>query len=235
MTAIFLLPPMPEPHIANDRDNDALPPRPRAEDGEVSFRQLRHHTKNALQRIICQVSLQPGLNATPAGRALARDLERRIHLVAAVSDALFGLTRAPGPLEVRLRWLGESLIELLCDPGQLISLDVAVDGVCPGVLEETVVRVAHELIGNAVKHGMHVRLVGRIAVQVSTQAETTRLTVSDDGWGYANHPVAGEGLSVARILAEQFGGSLHMRRERDATHVTLVVPHPRPPRPYAAA
>jgi two-component sensor histidine kinase len=244
MTAILRLPPPPDALFVDDRigrdpDDDAATGRapaagPAASDDDVSFRQLRHHTKNALQRILCHVSLQPGLNATAAGRALARDLERRIHLVAAISDALFGLTRAPDPLEARLRSLGESLIELLCDPGQLISLDVEADGMCPGVLDETVVRVAHELLGNAVKHGMHVRLVGRIEVRVTTQGGVTRLTVSDDGWGYANQPVAGEGLSVARILAEQYGGRLNLRRERDMTHVTLVLPPPRPGRSDAA-
>jgi two-component sensor histidine kinase len=194
-------------------------------EGDVAFRQLRHHTKNALQRILCQVAMQPGLTDTPAGRILARDMERRIHLVAAISDALFGFTRAPESLETRLQGLGRSVIELLSDPGQLIALDVAVDGLCPAALEETVVRVAHELIGNAVKHGMHVRLVGRIELRVRNAGGETRLTVADDGWGYAAQPAPGEGLSVARILAEQHGGEVRMSRERDLTHVTMVLPH----------
>jgi two-component sensor histidine kinase len=201
-----------------------------AMDRDIAFRQLRHHTKNALQRILCHVAMQPGLSATPAGPALARDLERRIHLVAAISDALFGFTQAPERLEPRLRSLGLSLIELLCDPGQLISLDVDVEGSCPAPLEETVVRVAHELISNAVKHGMHVRLVGRIEIKVRSSGAATRLTVSDDGWGYADQPAPGEGLSVARILAEQHGGSIQMRRDRDRTHVTLILPPPAPHR-----
>jgi len=199
-----------------------------AADRDVAFRQLRHHTKNALQRILCHVAMQPGLSSTPAGPAMARDLERRIHLVAAISDALFGFTQAPERLEPRLRSLGLSLIELLCDPGQLISLEVDVEGSCPAALEETVVRVAHELISNAVKHGMHVRLVGRIEIKVRSSGGATRLTVSDDGWGYADQPAPGEGLSVARILAEQHGGTIQMRRDRDRTHVTLILPPPAP-------
>ncbi len=196
-----------------------------AADIDPAFRQLRHHTKNALQRILCHVALQPGLNATAAGRVLARDLERRIQLVAAISDALFGFTRSPEALEPRLRSLGRSVVELMCDPGQLITLEAKVEGACPRGLEEALVRVAHELIGNAVKHGMHVRLVGRIDIAVRTVGRTTTMTVSDDGWGYAAQPVPGEGLSVARMLAEQHGGELRMRRERDITHVTLVLSH----------
>ncbi len=198
-------------------------------DEDTSFRQLRHQTKNALQRILCHVATQPGLSDTPAGRTLARDLERRIQLVAAISDALFGFTRAPDPLERRLVSLGRGVVELLCDPGQLITVDVTVTGACPRKLEGIIVRVAHELIGNAVKHGMHVRIVGRIEVRVDTIGQTTTLTVSDDGWGYSNQPVPGEGLAVAGRLAEPYGGTLEMRRDRDRTHVSLALTAARHP------
>jgi two-component sensor histidine kinase len=194
-------------------------------DADVALRQLRHQTKNALQRILCHVANQSGLTDSAAGRALARDLERRIHLVATVSDALFGFTKAPDPLEQRLISLGRSVVELLCDPGQLIDVDVIVQGHCPRSLDEVIVRVAHELVGNAVKHGMHVRLVGRIDIAVRTVGQMTTLTVSDDGWGYSANAQPGEGLSVAMALAEPFGGTLQMRRDRDRTHVSLTLPH----------
>src|SRR6478672_5720113 len=45
---------------------------------ELDLRQLRHHTKNALQRIIGLISEIPGLYDTPAGEQIARELEHRI-------------------------------------------------------------------------------------------------------------------------------------------------------------
>src|ERR1700741_2571524 len=39
---------------------------------EVDLRQLRHHTKNTLQRIIGLLSEIPGLTDTPAGEQMAR-------------------------------------------------------------------------------------------------------------------------------------------------------------------
>ena len=42
-------------------------------------------------------------------------------------------------------------------------------------------RSAHELIGNAVKHGMKGRPVGRIAVRLVSDASGTVLTVTDHG------------------------------------------------------
>jgi two-component sensor histidine kinase len=212
--------------FAGQPPEEACPNCAATADHDAAFRQLRHQTKNALQRILCHVAADPNLTTTAAGRAVARDLERRIHLSAAISDALFGFTRTPDKLEPRLRSLGLSVIELLCDPGQQIALSVEVKGLCPASLDETLVRVAHELIGNAVKHGMHVRLIGRIDVVVQTVAGTTTLTVSDDGWGYASEPAPGEGLALAGMLTEKLGGALRMRRDRDRTHVSLTLPNP---------
>ena len=62
----------------------------------LDMRQLRHHTKNALARILAQVSSQ--LSNSSASRRVANDVERRVLLTASISDALFGLTRTPGPI-----------------------------------------------------------------------------------------------------------------------------------------
>ena len=193
------------PHApALDADGDAA--------DRLSLRQLRHLTNNALQRILCELAQQDGLRRTQEGRLLYEGIERRILFSAALADALFGLTREPGLLPLRLRGLGEAVIGLLGDPDQLLSLDVAVEGRCPPALEEVVLRVAHELLGNAVKHGMHARLVGRIAVTLASGPRGTRLVVADDGWGWGCEPGRGErqgqGLDLVRALIAPLGGTL---------------------------
>jgi two-component sensor histidine kinase len=210
---------------SNNTDLKPLPfLRPEVDD-ELDLRQLRHHTKNALQRILGLIAQAPGLHNTPEGERIALELEQRIHLSAAVSNALFGLTRAPGSMTDRLRSLGGSIIDLLRDPSQTIQLDVLVRGQCPPHLREAVLRVAHELIGNAVKHGMRGRRTGRIAIQLdSDQSRRTRLSVIDDGRGFASPPRGGEGLSLAQGLAEQHNGTLRLRREAE-TIATLELPH----------
>lgn len=179
---------------------------------DLDMRQLRHHTKNALQRILCVIAQASDLYNTPEGEAIARELENRIALSAAISDALFGLTRAPGSMTERLRGLGESLVEMMRRPGQTIALDVVVRGTCPPHLRETVVRVAHELVGNAVKHGLDGKRQGRIEIRLDhhSRFRRTRLTVTDNGMGFTGAPLDGEGLSLARGLAEQFDGTLRM-------------------------
>jgi two-component sensor histidine kinase len=208
---------------APDRDADGAD-----RDADVDLRQLRHHTKNALQRIISLVLQVPGLRGTAQGDFLLRQLESRIQLSAAVSDALFGLTRAPEPMTDRLRSLCGNLVELLREPTQVIQVGVSVRGDCPVHLREPVLRVAHELVGNAVKHGMRMRQRGRITVRLQTEPGVrTRLTVIDDGNGFHGNPRSGEGLDIADMFASQYGGTLNLQSD-GRTVATLDLPHTPP-------
>jgi two-component sensor histidine kinase len=194
----------------------------------VAMRQLRHQTKNALQRIIAQVA-SSDLRATEAGTALAEDVERRICLSARISDALFGLTSAPGPLDMRLTALCNATVALLAHPKQMISVDVTVAGTCPDALQALIVQVAHEMVGNAVKHGLHMRLTGRISLRLwaggmGDAADTSiTLMVSDDGWG-PRKAKDGEGLTIMRALAAQYNGTVSLSREGAWTEARLTIP-----------
>lgn len=204
-----------------------LPLRPEAGSSDaIDMRQLRHQTRNAMQRLICEIARVTELQTTLMGRSLLDDLQRRICLSASLSDALFGLTRTPGSLADRLRHLGEGLIGLLGSGDQVISLTVEAAVTCDDRAQEALLRVAHEMVGNAVKHGMHQRLTGRIAVRVIGDARSLRLTVRDDGWGPPMQAGAGEGTAIMRALAAAAGGTVSLRRDGDATLATLDLPVP---------
>jgi two-component sensor histidine kinase len=191
---------------------------------EIDMRQLRHHTKNTLQRIIGLIGETRGLFDTPEGERIARELEHRICLSAAISNALFGLTEAPASMAERLRQLAGSMVDMMSGADQVIRVGVSVRGICPAHLREAVIRTAHELIGNAVKHGMAGRPTGRIAVRLITDATMTTLTVVDNGWGFTGRPREGEGLSLARSFANRHGGTLTLEAA-DGTVATLELPN----------
>ncbi|WP_431285423.1 ATP-binding protein [Humitalea sp. 24SJ18S-53] len=194
----------------------------------LPFQLLRHHTKNALQRILAEIGqADTRLMTREAGRVL-RDIERRIRLSASLSDALFGFTRAPPPMAERLLSLCEATVGLMGDPDQILAIDCAVSGACPATLAETVLRAAHEMVGNAVKHGLHARLVGRITIRLDSDAARTRLCVEDDGWGFAGKSGRGEGLGLIRSLAGQHGGTCAMPPIPQGTRVEMHLPHPDP-------
>ena len=188
----------------------------------LDMRQLRHQTKNALVRILAQVSSE--LSNSGASRRIADDVERRVLLTASISNALFGLTRAPGPFSDRLTELCEAVVELMSDDGQCLVITCDLQEPVPPSHHETLLRVAHEFVGNAVKHGMHVRLVGRIVVKVVRSGAETAMTVADDGWGFSSAPRPGEGMSVSAELAHAVGGRVGLARDGKWTVATLRLP-----------
>ena len=145
-------------------------------------------------------------------------------LSATLSDALFGITRAPGALAERLRTVCEATLALMADPDQMIGLDVTVDGSCPAPLRDTVLRAAHEMAGNAVKHGLHARLIGHVTVRVATDTAGMRLTVEDNGWGFAGPRDGGEGLGLMRALAALHGGTTGLERVAIGPRAWLHLP-----------
>ncbi len=181
----------------------------------VDFRQLRHQTKNALTCILAQVSA--GLTSPESCRRTAADVERRILLTAQISDALFGLTREPGPFAHRLETLCDGVVGLASETDQYVTVSCTVAADPPAALADTVLRVAHEFVSNAVKHGMHMRLLGRIEVAVAETAGGFVLKVVDDGWGCGGAPLSGEGLSVAQMLADACGGAVSLERVGERT------------------
>jgi two-component sensor histidine kinase len=197
-------------------------PAPSTVDPQIDFRQLRHQTKNALARILARVHVD--LAAHPSARRVAGEVERHILLTAQISDALFGLTRAPGRFEERLFALCDAVVELASEPEQCLKFACTVSGEPDWRLHDTILRVAHELVANAVRHGMHMRLTGRISVSVVADAAGARLEVIDDGWGCGKAPHAGEGLRLANLLAQERGGAVTLARAADRTVAVLCLP-----------
>jgi two-component sensor histidine kinase len=191
---------------------------------EIDLRQLRHHTKNTLQRMLALISEVPGLHDSPQGQHLARELQRRIHLSATISNMLFGLTDMPGSMAERLRQLAGAVVDMMGSADQMIRVGVLVRGTCPGHLRQTVIRTAHELIGNAVKHGMKGRPSGRIAVRLVSQDASTTLAIVDNGWGFSGRPREGEGLALVRSFAAKHGGALRLEGA-DGGAATLELSH----------
>jgi two-component sensor histidine kinase len=192
------------------------------------LRQLRHHTRNTLQRILIEIhDFAAKTDASPDRRLLER-LENRIRLSVEISDALFGVTREPAAFPERFDTLCRDLLSLFADAAQRLRLDISIKGTCPPELEMAALCATNEFVGNAVKHGMHMRLTGQISVLLTCCAESVELVVSDDGWGTAVAPKPRQGLGIACDLAEQFHGTLSIGRRDDNTVATMMLRTPQP-------
>jgi two-component sensor histidine kinase len=188
----------------------------------LNLRQLRHHTRNTLQRVLIEIHGFAARTDASRGRRLLEQVENRIMLSVEISDALFGITREPAAFPERFRTLCRSLLALFADAAQHLRLDIALEGTCPPELEMAALCATNELVGNAVKHGMHMRLIGQISVSLTCSAENVELVVIDDGWGAATAPKPGQGLGIARDLAKQFHGTLSVGRNDGNTVATIM-------------
>lgn len=178
----------------------------------IELRQLRHHSKNALQRIIGLIVDAPALSRTVAGRRAADEIVRQVELSADISDALFGFTSTLGSLSQRLQSLTDSSIAFYGDGLQSIEAEVAVCVPEPSLRRATLlVRIAHELIVNALKHGMYKRFLGKLLIRVITRpGGGVILSVSNDGWPMMEQDRPGEGLELVRELVCSEGGSMEI-------------------------
>ena len=191
------------------------------------LRQLRHQTRNALQRLLCIIGSAPELGGQDKA-ALRDSLQRRIVVAAELSDALFGFRGEPGDLPERLRGLCVGAVELMADDGACIAVSFSSAGSCPPDLHETVVRLAHELVCNAVRHGMYRRAAGAVDVQLRSTETATTLAVIDDGWGCSlSGAERGEGLSMVGLLLQAHDGGFAIERRGGDTVASATIRHTR--------
>jgi signal transduction histidine kinase len=125
-----------------------------------------------------------------------------------------------GPLDEALKRLAD---RVAVDLG--IPLTFAVTGTTRDLspeCEEALLRVAQEGLANVRKHAQ----ARQVQLQLDYAADATRLTVSDDGVGFALSPGAdGFGLRGMRSRAQLVGGSLTVHSEPGrGTMIDFVVP-----------
>jgi two-component sensor histidine kinase len=185
----------------------------------LTLHQLRHHTRNSCKRILFEIHDDASWQHASRDRHLQEQLANRIRQSIQLLDAVFGTTSEPAPFSERFHTLCRGLLSLFADPAQHLRLDISLKGTCPPVLEMAALCATHEFVGNAVRHGMYLRLIGRVAVSLTCRSEAVELVVTDDGWGPAAAPKSEQGFS--RDLAEQFRGTLSVGR-RDEHTVAMI-------------
>jgi two-component sensor histidine kinase len=191
----------------------------------LTLSELRHHTRNTLQRVIMEVHECSVACDNRQERRLLNSVTDRIMHSVAIADALFGITHGEVPFPDRLRAICRSTVALLASPDQNLATEVTIDGICPAPLEVPVLRVAQEFLGNAVKHGMRMRLMGHIRLSLTCARQgALELVVRDDGWGPHPSLDVGEGLMLVGELAALLHGGISLTREQGETVARLTLP-----------
>ena len=219
--------------LARSRQPDGDMFRSDGADGETLY-QLRHQTKNLLQAIT--LTLADTHAETPNEiRSILQDLIRRVHVTAAMSDILFGATRPRSSFETVLRSLCEGVVLAFGRPECRVLVEPGEVDRCPERLQRVILRAAHEMVGNAVKHGWpdRQRRGGEadgdylIRVRLRRSPDAVSLIVHDSGTGFAigTEMRSGGGSRILDRLVRDVGGRVSRRNAHGAV-VRLVVPLP---------
>lgn len=193
------------------------------------MREIRLQSEVALQRLL---ALMEAAAAGESTMSLSRALHDKLLLAVRLIGDLLDPAKGQLTPRDRLNAVCQNMLLVHGDPDAEIDLRVVADSGCPAALEEVVLAVAEMFVSNAICHGLHARLLGRIDVRLVATASGTALSVSDDGWGMGGTDVeiatSGGGLAHARVLAEQHGGTIRVHRSGGRTMAELVLPNRRP-------
>jgi hypothetical protein len=107
----------------------------------------------------------------------------------------------------------------------VVQLELKFEGICPATHENTVLRVADELLSNAMEHGYYARQRGHVFVHVISRAGVgVQVSVSDDGWGFNSGPIIdGNGFHLLRQIGDLYIGAAAGPFVAKST-VTVIIP-----------
>jgi two-component sensor histidine kinase len=196
---------------------------------ETLLKEVYHRVKNNLQVVQSLLNLQR--HALPEGlaRDAMSDSVQRVRAMALVHEKLY---QSGNLAAVSLPKYTRELMEQIAEAhgaarsnirlhADIADIETGLDGAVPYGLLLT------ELITNALKHAFPSGRSGSIRVALIRESEGDRLTVSDDGAGYAgelgasSHP-SSMGLKLADSLARQLGGELRTRSDAGTISSALL-------------
>jgi two-component sensor histidine kinase len=188
------------------------------------IRELQHRVKNSWQIIISFLSLQRRKADSPAGRQAFTSVMERVHAISLAHDLL---SPEQGISEVEFADYLHSLCTNI-DPRNgnvTVMVDAAaatlpLDRAVPAGL------IVNELVTNAFKYAFDEGQPGRIAVQFTTQPDTSEacITVEDDGKGMGPQREGGLGLSLVDAFTRQLNGRLERDPVEKGTRTRLCFP-----------
>jgi PAS domain S-box-containing protein len=168
-------------------------------------RRIERDLHDGVQQQLVSLSLELGMmKANPqAGHALGEQVARVSDAVGSILDALLEVARGIHPSILAQGGL-EAALDLLARRSIVpVELDAHIDGSLPDAVEVAAYYVASEALTNVAKHAR----ASVVHVDVTTNDQTLRLLVRDDGAGGASLG-EGSGLVGLRDRVEALGGTI---------------------------
>jgi two-component sensor histidine kinase len=195
---------------------------------EMLLQEMQHRVANSLQIIASILLLKARRVRSEETRQHLQDAHQRVMSVATVQQQL----QASGPgdrievgpyLSKLCDRLGESMIDRRGPHSLLVQ---AATGTMESTQAVSLGLVTTELVINALKHGFPSGEAGEIVVRYDVDGARWRLSVSDNGVGWADdrHERIGAGLgtSIVEALSRQLDARVEMSTGPRGTTVSII-------------
>jgi two-component sensor histidine kinase len=198
-----------------------------AESRQLMFRELQHRVSNNLAVVASLIKMQRRNVRDEKARAVLNTAAGLLNLIARIQRELHDPGSQSVDISRVIQDLAEDVVEAAAVAGRVSTAVEADRVVVDSERAIPIALVATELIANAVEHAFAGETRGVIDIRLADIGDgRARLRISDDGAGLpedfdlASAPSLG--LTIARQLAEQIGGTLTIERADRGTLSELV-------------
>lgn len=171
------------------------------------IQEVHHHIKNILQTIMSILRMQMRRLSDKSARSALQEAINRLSSIATVNDLL----SEEGIAGVDFRELAERILQSARKSLERGDVKVHLEGISPLFSPPVVSLISlilNELVQNAFRHAFVEG--GNLWVRLEEKGDKLVLEVADDGKGLPKTVTFGLGLSIAKGLTEELGGSFEI-------------------------
>lgn len=197
---------------------------------QLMFSELQHRVANGIQLVASLLSLGASRVQTAEDAVtVLDDAVTRLSVVATIHRRLHDPALGDAGFQKALETLARDILSAAGRQGVAVSVHAPRLAITPADAT-TLSMIVAEAVTNAIKHAFGERETGRIDIRFDAdRAGTRRLTVRDDGGGFATLPdPQGDeslGMLVMGSMAQRMGGVLELGNAPEGgALVTVVIP-----------
>jgi len=200
------------------------------EEKDLLLREIHHRVKNNLQVINSLLSLQSRSIDDPDVQQALRDGQNRVKSMALIHQNLYKDVERLDAVDAGnyIKKLSESLFRSYNVDGHQVQLETHVDDVRLDI--DRIIPlglILNELISNSLKHAFPDDRTGTLAISLDQVADTTTLTVADDGVGVPAYKIEQDNNGFGQSLIRNFARKLRADLSTSHAHgtcTTLIFP-----------
>lgn len=177
--------------------------------GDLQLAELQHRMRNNLQLLVSTIHLRLGNTTDPSRRDELTWAAGLVQSTAALNSDRVKTVASEGNLHAGLVGLCTSWKPFLESRSIRLEINSKISDL-DTEMNYILLVIAHELVTNCIKHGLHGMDCGVIRIELQRLGDDVELRVADNGRGMEDGANIACGLSFVRQLCTQIGASFTM-------------------------